>query len=396
MVNTDINFELRVSDGTNEVTDDVTVTVRADDDAPTASAGDSYQIEEGQFAHLSGVGLDPEGQGLSYEWIQVSGPEVQLDDPSAAEASFLTPNEVRNTDIVFELHVSDGVNTSVDTITITVEADDDAPSADAGADDVFPAGSPVTLGGSGTDPEGEGLTYSWVQTEGPSVVLFNAESPTPSFNAPGGLGGTIVFELHVSDGVNTSIDTVSIRVTEEPDFDAPGSSQGGGDSDPADDSKGDGTDDREDEGPNQELADALLTVHDDVEEGPLKEVLGEVLHLADAEDAPDVRADLLDLLEHVVERQDFHQVFNTDPQEGHPIDEAPSLLGKDMDGTAPERNPVENLAVEGHGEDGMDEQSKPQSAVAKFFGLIRGLAGTSDKSESSSTDRKTKDTQRRD
>jgi hypothetical protein len=383
LVNSDISFELRVSDGLNEVMDDVTITVRADNDVPTASAGDSYGVEEGQFASLSGVGLDPEGQGLSYEWVQVSGPIVQLDDPQDFETSFLTPNEVSNTDIVFELHVSDGVNTSVDTITITVEADDDAPTANAGNDSTVRAGSTVVLSGSGTDPEDVGLIYSWVQTEGPQVVLFNADSETPSFGAPEGVGGTLVFEIRVSDGVNTSVDTVRIVVLEGPAIDGPQ------DGEPV-------LADPESSEPFRDLSEALLTVNPDVEEGPLKELIGQVLHIADAPDAPDVRADLLDLLAPIVEGKEFSQVFDTNTELRDPVDEAPSLLGLEPDGRSSERTLDEDQVSEGFGEPDSGETEKPTNAIAKFFGLVRGLAGTSDKADSTNSERKNKDIQRRD
>ncbi|MBL4770368.1 MAG: hypothetical protein JKY61_04355 [Planctomycetes bacterium] len=396
LVNSNISFELRVSDGSNEVVDDVTITVRADNDVPTASAGDSYHIEEGQFAYLSGVGLDPEGQGLTYEWIQVSGPEVQLDDVHAAEASFLTPDGVRNTDVVFELHVSDGVNTSVDTITVTVEADDDAPLADAGANGVFQAGSSVVLNGSGTDPEDQGLTYTWVQTEGPPVVLFNADSENPSFNAPGGLGGTLVFEIRVSDGVNTSVDTVRIFVTEEPNFDDGDKAQDERAAQDGEDGDRSQPDSSERADPFAALTEALLTVSDDQEEGPLQEVVGELLHLADAPVSADVRTDLLDLLAPLADGQLFSQVFDTSVDPATSVDAAPSLLGTDRVSDSFERDPAEDMTRAGIGESSVEDSAKPQSAIAKFFGLVRGLAGTSDKADAASAERKSKDIQRRD
>ena len=40
-----------------------------------------------------------------------------------------------------------------------------------GFDQVVEEGEQVTLSGSGTDPENQGLTYQWVQTSGPKVVF---------------------------------------------------------------------------------------------------------------------------------------------------------------------------------------------------------------------------------
>ena len=211
--NSDITFELQVSDGTNTSVDTVTVTVGADNDAPTAEAGPAQSVNEGDTVTLAGSGTDPEGQDLTYTWVQTGGPSIVLDDVNATSPTFEAPEGLSNSDITFELQVSDGTNTSVDTVTVTVGADNDAPTAEAGPAQSVTEGDTVTLAGSGTDPEGQDLTYAWVQTGGPSVVLddFNATSPT--FEAPEGLSNSdITFELQVSDGTNTSVDTVTVTV----------------------------------------------------------------------------------------------------------------------------------------------------------------------------------------
>jgi hypothetical protein len=228
--NSTIEFSLTVNDGTMDSTaDTVSITVNADDDAPTANAGVDQAVNEGDLVTLSGISSsDPEGQGLTYTWTQVSGPTVTLSDASAGQPTFTVPQQLTNTSVRFELTVSDGVNTSsVDTVTININADNDAPSANAGIDQVVNEGDLVTLSGlASSDPEAQGLTYTWTQTSGPSVVLSNASSMQPTFTAPEGLVNTTVeFELTVSDGSNTSsVDTVSINV--QADNDAPTANAG--------------------------------------------------------------------------------------------------------------------------------------------------------------------------
>ncbi|MEE9391699.1 MAG: tandem-95 repeat protein, partial [Planctomycetota bacterium] len=225
LTNSEITFELQVTDGSNTATDTVTVNVNADNDAPTAEAGQPQTVEEGDTVTLAGSGTDPEGEGLNYQWVQTGGPTVTLDDPTSASPTFTAPEGLSNTDITFELHVSDGTNESIDTVDITVEADNDAPTSQAGPAQTVAEGDSVSLAGSGTDPEGEGLTYQWVQTGGPTVTLDDPTSASPSFTAPEGLSNTdITFELHVSDGTNESVDTVTIEV--EADNDAPTSQAG--------------------------------------------------------------------------------------------------------------------------------------------------------------------------
>ena len=220
LTNSEVTFELHVSDGTNTSVDTMTVTINADNDAPSADAGVDQTVDEGDVVTLSGGGTDPEGQGLTYEWVQTAGPTVTLSDATSANPSFTAPEGLSNSDVTFELRVSDGTNISVDTMTVTVNADNDAPSADAGIDQTVDEGDVVTLSGNGTDPEGQGLTYQWVQTSGPTVTLSDPTSANPTFTAPEGLANSdVTFELRVSDGTKTSVD--SMTVTINADNDAP-------------------------------------------------------------------------------------------------------------------------------------------------------------------------------
>ena len=212
----DVVFQLAVSDGVNTTLDTVTVTIRAENDAVTADAGADGEVEETNTYTLQGFGVDPENQALSYSWTQVSGPPVDLDDPHAAAPSFTSPNLLSDTDVIFELTVSDGVHTATDSVTITIRADNDAPTADAGADGEVQEMHTYTLQGSGVDPENQSLSYTWTQVSGPPVELDNPHAAAPSFTAPNLLSdGDVVFRLAVSDGVNTTTDTVTITVLAE-------------------------------------------------------------------------------------------------------------------------------------------------------------------------------------
>ena len=230
LTNTTVTFDLVVRDGTiSSVSDSVTITINADNDAPTANAGPDQSVEEGDTVTLTGLAsTDPEAQSLTYNWVQTSGPAVTLSDATAARPTFAAPEGLTNTTVQFALTVSDGTNTSsVDTVAITINADNDAPSANAGVDQTVTEGAVVTLTGlASTDPEGQSLTYTWVQTSGPAVTLSNANAAQPTFTAPEGLTNTTVeFSLTVSDGTNTSsVDTVAITINA--DNDAPSANAG--------------------------------------------------------------------------------------------------------------------------------------------------------------------------
>ena len=213
----DLVFSLTVNDGElDSAADTVTITVRADDDAPAAEAGPDQTVDEGDTVTLAGSGTDPEGAALSYVWTQTPGTTVTLSDAAVAGPTFAAPEAAADYYLVFSLTVNDGTNDSAaDTVTITVRADDDAPTANAGPDQAVDAGDTVALAGSGTDPEGAALTYAWTQTSGsPSVTLTNAGTASASFTAPAGLtsDAALVFTLTVGDGANAVTDSVTVSV----------------------------------------------------------------------------------------------------------------------------------------------------------------------------------------
>jgi len=87
--------------------------------APVAHAGYDRRVKEGTPVMLDGsASYDPEEAPLSYDWIQVKGPTVELTPVAGnpAAATFVAPrgNEV----LVFELRVRDQDHTATDQVTI--------------------------------------------------------------------------------------------------------------------------------------------------------------------------------------------------------------------------------------------------------------------------------------
>lgn len=127
-----------------------------------------------------------------------------------------------NGDNVYEVTIraSDGVNTTDQTVTITVGDVDEAPaftSATAASVDENTAGTVYTA--AATDPEGAALTYS---LSGADAALFSIDPVTgaisfiaaPDYESPGDADGDNVYEITVtaSDGTNSTDQAVSITV----------------------------------------------------------------------------------------------------------------------------------------------------------------------------------------
>ena len=138
----------------------------------------------------------------------------------AAAKDYETPDDA-DTDGVYEVtvQVSDGGRTDSADLTVTLTNVNEAPTADAGADqENVTQGDTVTLNGSGTDPDsdsGDTLSYAWTQSGTPTVTLSDSAVASPTFTAPTGLSAdtALTFTLRVTDdGVLYAEDSVTVRI----------------------------------------------------------------------------------------------------------------------------------------------------------------------------------------
>ena len=172
-------FQLKVTDN-NAATalDTIQITVNAANIAPTANAGTDQSITlPTSTVSLSGSGTDPDGTISSYNWTKISGPASGT-ITNANSASTTVTGLVQGV-YQFQLKVTDNnAATDVDTVQITVNAANIAPTANAGTDQsiTLPTNT-VSLNGSGTDPDGTISAYSWTKISGPaSGTITNANS----------------------------------------------------------------------------------------------------------------------------------------------------------------------------------------------------------------------------
>ena len=122
---TPVEFTLEVSDGTDTVTDKVTVTITdSANTAPTVDAGGDQTVPEGSTVNLDGTATDPDSEDtLTYSWSHSSALSITLDDDSALDTSFAAPNVSEDTPVEFTLEVSDGTDTVTDKVTVTITDD---------------------------------------------------------------------------------------------------------------------------------------------------------------------------------------------------------------------------------------------------------------------------------
>ncbi len=205
--------------------DQVTQAVQ-DNTAPNAVASASGSVIVGTTVTLDGSSSsDADGDNLTFSWAMLSQPSgsgATLTGASTASATFEA--DAIGT-YAFELQVSDGTDTSADTVEVTATNTVPSPSAQP-ADTLVAMGDTVQLDGSGSfDLDGHTLTYSWSleSPTGSSATLSNPTSETPSFEAD--VEGDYLAILTVSDDWSSAMDTAMVTAVDPgapPSIDATG------------------------------------------------------------------------------------------------------------------------------------------------------------------------------
>ena len=209
-----LTFRLTVTDNDGKTgADTVDVIVNR---PPVAAAGDDITIPTDLPHTLDGTGsFDPDGVITGFQWTQIQGAPVQIQNAGTAVPTFIAPATAGV--LVFRLTVTDQHGfTNSDTVTANVFLNL-KPVARAGQDRIVRPGTSVTLDGTASnDPDGTIASYAWTVTTcltitGPCTLAVNgASTATPQFQAPAS-SAIIVLQLTVTDNVGaTSTDTVQI------------------------------------------------------------------------------------------------------------------------------------------------------------------------------------------
>ncbi|MCW5840998.1 MAG: PKD domain-containing protein [Caldilinea sp.] len=197
-----ITFRLVVTNtvGLGSAPDDVTVTVQ---DVPVGglSASNSGPTVLGQATQLN---ANATGSNITYQWSFGDGATGTGKSPSHTY-----PSTGAFTAIVTATN-SAGSATASTIVLVTNQA----PSANAGANQDAIVGTTVTLnGGASSDSDGHTpLSYGWRQTGGPAVTLSNGSAAQPTFTAPGA-PATLAFTLAVTDSRGLAGTTDEVIVT---------------------------------------------------------------------------------------------------------------------------------------------------------------------------------------
>jgi len=207
-------FRLTVTDdngatGTNDIT--VTVLPTSVNQNPLASAGLNQSIIlPTNSTNLVGSASDPDGSVQSTTWSKLNGP---------AGGTIASPNTLITAitglaegTYTFRLTVKDNFGaTGVDDVTIIVSSSsaNQLPIASAGGNRIItlPTNT-LNLPGSGFDPDGTIVSYTWTKVSGGIVALVNADQATLTLTNLA--AGQYTFRLVVRDNTGATNDDVAL------------------------------------------------------------------------------------------------------------------------------------------------------------------------------------------
>ncbi len=180
-------------------------------DDVSANAGADVLVNEGDSVRLdASATFGP--TAATYSWNQLSGPSVSWTRSGTAGIEFTAPEVGRRTELVFEVTVTWGSDSSRDRVVVTVN---NAPLANAGDPMTVDELSTVLLDGSQSlDDDGTIDSSVWAQLSGPDVVLDDPDALVTNFVAPDVEETTaLIFELTVTDDNGASASaTIEIQV----------------------------------------------------------------------------------------------------------------------------------------------------------------------------------------
>jgi hypothetical protein len=175
--------------------------------APTVDAGGPYAVVEGGSVVVSATGSDPDGDPLTYDWDLDSDGTFET---SGQTATFSAAGLQAPLSLTIRVRVSDGSLSATDTATVNVIDLNAAPTVDAGGPYVVVEGGSVVVSATGSDPDGDPLTYAWDLDDNGT---FETPGQTATFSAAllqAPLSLTI--RVRASDGSLSATDTATVNV----------------------------------------------------------------------------------------------------------------------------------------------------------------------------------------
>lgn len=208
-IGTYANISFRVTDGKLTDSESITITVKAVNKAPVIGSIRNQTVTAGNPLTFTVNASDANGDSLTYSASSL--PSGAMFDTTTHKFSWTPTASQKGTYRNVRFLVNDGTTTVAKNITITVKTANQAPTLNTISNKTVKAGSTLMFAVSGSDPNGDKLTYS--ATNMPKGATFNAATRTFTWKPTTSQKGTydgVVFK--VSDGSLSATSTISILV----------------------------------------------------------------------------------------------------------------------------------------------------------------------------------------
>jgi serralysin len=200
-----------VSDGTNSVTQDITVTINnLNDNTPSITSGAAFTADENQTAIGTVTASDADGDALTYS---ISGSEININSSSGVLTFASAPDYETKSSYSATVTVTDGTNSVTQDITVLInDLNDRAPIFASSAS--FTVNENQTAIGTvtATDADGDTITFSISGSEininsSTGVLTF---ASAPDYETKSSYSATVT----ATDGTNISTQNISVSISD--------------------------------------------------------------------------------------------------------------------------------------------------------------------------------------
>lgn len=192
---------------------EITRTVTPTNQAPVVNVGSDQSVSLGNTLALTPTVTDDglPGGTLTYAWTRQSGSGNVTFTPNSTSKN-VTANFTATGNYVLRLTANDTSLSSFDELTVTVNAANQAPSVNVGADQTVAISTGATLTPTVTDDglPGGTLSYAWTKQSGTGNVSFTPNSTSKNVTANFSATGTYTLRLTANDTALSSFDELSV------------------------------------------------------------------------------------------------------------------------------------------------------------------------------------------
>ena len=222
---------ITASDGVNETTQTITITVTNVNESPQFTSDDSANTPENTTAVLTFAATDDEGDTITY--ALGSDNDASLFTISGNILSFKTAPDYESptcsdNSCIVSIIASDSVNNTTQTITVTVtNVNDNSPQITSVDSTNTPEKSTAVLSLTADDADGDGDTITYTLGSNNDETLFTISANTnilsfstaPDYEIPACSDNSCTVSVVAFDGVNSTTQTITIIVVADSDGD---------------------------------------------------------------------------------------------------------------------------------------------------------------------------------